>query len=261
LENYEESLKAFDKALDKDPNNVRILNNKGEILYHVGMYHDSLLHFDKILQLEPGYEPALANKGSLLLRAGNATEAIIYLDRAIKLNSKNEYALHNKGIALYNTDKYREAIACFDKVIEINANSTMSYFFRGQSYFKLEDYAKALKEFKMISDEDYDDIKHNSIGLCCYQLGLFAEAENAFRRVLERNPSMIDVHYNLAVLYNERRKTKEARVKLETCIKINKNFTKAKEAAQRLEDRLQLDWYGWWFGHGSSKTKRVFGFF
>lgn len=122
MENYEESLKA---------NNVQILNNKGEILYHVGMYHDSLLQFDKILQLEPGYGPALANKGSLLLRAGSAEEAVIYLDKALKLNSKNEYALHNKGIALYNTGKYREAIVCFDKVIEINANSPMSYF-RGQ---------------------------------------------------------------------------------------------------------------------------------
>lgn len=67
MEDYEESLKSFDKALDKDPNNVLILNNKGEILYHVGRYHDSLLQFDRILELEPEFESALANKGSLLL--------------------------------------------------------------------------------------------------------------------------------------------------------------------------------------------------
>lgn len=76
---------------------------------------------------------------------------------------------------------------------------------------------------------------------------------------MERNPGMIDAHYNLAVLYNERRSREQARAKLETCIKMNKNFIKAKEAIRRLEDRSQLDWYGWWFGHSSSKMKKVFG--
>ena len=36
---------------------------------------------------------------------------------------------------------------------------------------------------------------------------------------------------------------------MEACLKINRNFSEARDAIRKLEGSEPLDWYSWWFGH------------
>jgi hypothetical protein len=44
---------------------------------------------------------------------------------------------------------------------------------------------------------------------------------------------------------------------LQTCLKINRSYSVAREAIKKLQNPNQGDWYQWWFSH--SKYKKIFG--
>jgi hypothetical protein len=44
---------------------------------------------------------------------------------------------------------------------------------------------------------------------------------------------------------------------LQTCLKINRSYSAAREAIKKLQNPNQGDWYQWWFSN--SKYKKIFG--
>jgi hypothetical protein len=61
----------------------------------------------------------------------------------------------------------------------------------------------------------------------------------------------------LAVLYINENKYDRAKKQLETCLKIDRNFSQARKAMKGLDGANEPDWYHWWFddGHkGNSKN-------
>ena len=96
-----------------------------------------------------------------------------------------------------------------------------------------------------------------STGLCYYELGLYEDAEQTYREAIKSNSKLAEIYYNLAVLYASEKKIDRGRRQLETCLKINRNFYRAREAIKKLEDSGQVDWYTWWFGYKEEKVKII----
>jgi tetratricopeptide (TPR) repeat protein len=78
-------------------------------------------------------------------------------------------------------------------------------------------------------------------------LGLLEDAENHYREAIKSNPKIVRAYFHLAVLYANENKYDRAKKQLETCLKINRNFSKARDAIKRLEGEGEQDWYRWWF--------------
>jgi hypothetical protein len=54
-------------------------------------------------------------------------------------------------------------------------------------------------------------------------------------------------------LYVNENNYNRAKKQLETCLKINTNFSEARHAIKRLKDAGEPDWYRWWFGDDEHK--------
>ena len=63
---YEEAAASYDKALELDPNNVDLLNNKGKALANLGRFEDAIASFDKSLAINSSDVEALNLKGTAL---------------------------------------------------------------------------------------------------------------------------------------------------------------------------------------------------
>jgi tetratricopeptide (TPR) repeat protein len=117
------------------------------------------------------------NKGIFLFELGNYLEAKEYFDKALEINPQFIIALNNKGSLLYKLENYKGSIEYYDKALAIDEKSS-------------GEYSNALQNFKEISFSSLEAQKHNDIGLCYYQLGIYEEAEELIRSIKE-NPKIV----------------------------------------------------------------------
>jgi len=122
------ALEFFNKALDKDPRNVKALTDKGIVLARQGQYKDAKAIFDKAIEISEingavNYK-AIANAGIVLSIYGDPDEAIKYFDRVLdnEKDVKQETLLAvliNKGVTLLEQGEYEESLFYFDRALEI----------------------------------------------------------------------------------------------------------------------------------------------
>ncbi len=120
LGQYEEALRAIDKALDLNPRNEVAWLNKGNALTKLGRLVDALRCFNAAIKVNPKYEIAWNNKGNTLVRLGHPEEALACYDRAIELDPGYRGAWVNKGFALTRLGRYAEATACADRAMRLD---------------------------------------------------------------------------------------------------------------------------------------------
>jgi tetratricopeptide (TPR) repeat protein len=122
------ALEFFNKALDKDPRDIKALTDKGIVLARQGQYKDAKAIFDKAIEISEtkgavNYK-AIANAGIVLSIYGDPDEAIKYFDRVLdnEKDVKQETLLAvliNKGVTLLEQGEYEESLFYFDRALEI----------------------------------------------------------------------------------------------------------------------------------------------
>lgn len=133
IENYEEALQAYNKAIEHDPNNMIALNSKGVILNELGRHEEALQAINKAIEIDHGrpkgifsnkrlnseIPKAWYNKGCALTNLGRYEEAIEALDKAIDLDPQYANAWYSKGTVLDELSRHDEAQVCYDKAKEL----------------------------------------------------------------------------------------------------------------------------------------------
>jgi tetratricopeptide (TPR) repeat protein len=161
---HKEALEIYDRILNEEPKNIKVLLNKGLSLYRLGKHEAAIEYYDKALRIEPNRIEAIVQKGLALSRLRIALEsescfnkaaqltplpgdfegflskgialnrlkrheeAIVQLDKALQFNPGHDRALVNKGISLHKLGRYAEANLSYDKALEINANSVLALY-------------------------------------------------------------------------------------------------------------------------------------
>ena len=266
LGEHDEAVKCFDKAkecydmnLKKGSRGIIDWYGKGHALTQLRKYDEAVKCFDKVKEINPNLADAWLAKGLVLTQLEKDAEAIEQFNKAIELNPESVDAWNQKGKALYHLERYEEAIECHDTVLKIKEYED-AYFFRGQSKCAIEDYTSALEDLNKVSDQfPFHDEKTTSIGHCYYELGFYEDAETHYREAIKSSPKIIRAYFHLAVLYANENKYDRAKKQLETCLNINRNFSKARDAIKRLDGAGEPDWYRWWFGdeHKDNNNKKI----
>jgi len=151
------ALEFFNKALEKDPTNIKAQIDKGIVLARQGNYKDAKTVFDKAIQLSEiqgavNYK-AIVNAGIVLSIFGDPVEAIRYFDRVLdnEKNVKQETllaALINKGVTLIRQEKYEESILYFDRALEIEPERIGALVNKANALQDLKRYDEAFVFFK-----------------------------------------------------------------------------------------------------------------
>ena len=142
------SEKLFDKAIEINPKDGGVWNNKGIALDNLKRYEEAIECYDKAIEINPKDSRAWYNKGAALNNLKRYEEAIECYDKAIEINPKNDGVWNNKGAALGYLKRYEEAIECFDKAIEINPKDGGVWYNKACVYSLLEEKENALKSLQ-----------------------------------------------------------------------------------------------------------------
>ena len=94
-------------------------NNKGLNFYDVGNFEDAVKAYNKAIEINPEKVDYWYNKGFALHALRNFSEAIEAYDKTIDMEPEKADAWYYKGLAYYNLGIFEEAMKAFDKAKEI----------------------------------------------------------------------------------------------------------------------------------------------
>jgi tetratricopeptide (TPR) repeat protein len=134
--NYDEAIRLFKEAAEKDPTQHVIFANLADAYSQSKKYDDSAAAYKKAIELKPDEAAYYNNLGIALGNAGKIDEATQNLQKAAELNPAGAgQSYYNLGAVLTNKGRTKEASDAFKKAIEFNPQMANAYYQLGISYF------------------------------------------------------------------------------------------------------------------------------
>ena len=125
-EDYSGVLKWYNKAIELDPNDTVVWNNKGIILDKLGRHEEAIMCYDKAIELDPNSAEAWNNKGNTLLTLGKYEEGMKCYESRTAINFPNS---RQGTVILASSEGYavsRERYVVY--ILEIIILMLMEYF-------------------------------------------------------------------------------------------------------------------------------------
>lgn len=153
-----------------------------------------------------------ANTASLGQRAAQAfgkkdwaTARAAYREM-LEAEPDNALVWANLGAVEQQSGKLAEAAECFEKSVQFNSDLIQSWLALGLVYSAKGDKYRALSVFARAIHEDPADARaHNYLAIVAKDLGWTDAAEAELQRALELNPEYGNAHFNLALMYLDRK--------------------------------------------------------
>jgi tetratricopeptide (TPR) repeat protein len=138
--NFEEAVKQFKLAADKDPAQSAVFGNMGVALAGQKKYDEAIDAYRKSLALKADDAPTHALLSLALANAGKVDEASQEATEVAKLDpALAGQSYYNLGAILTNRGKAKEAVDIFKKAIAIDPKNAPSYYQLGIAYFSTPD--------------------------------------------------------------------------------------------------------------------------
>ncbi len=138
--NYDEAIRLFKEAAEKDPTQHVIFANLADAYSQSKKYDDAAASYRKAIELKPDESAYQNNLGIVLGNAGKIDEATQALQKAAELNPAGAgQSYYNLGAVLTNRGRTKEAGDAFKKAIEYNPQMAQAYYQLGISYFGAQD--------------------------------------------------------------------------------------------------------------------------
>ena len=147
-EQFEKALKESNQAIRLKPNLAWGFNCRGYA--HTGLenYKEAIQDYNQALALAPKYVWVYCNRSWTYMRMNKNQQALEDANKAIELAPDFSTAYFRRGRALAALNNFQDAIKDFDQAIELNRGFSWSYFRRGQALLKLNKQDQALGDFK-----------------------------------------------------------------------------------------------------------------
>jgi tetratricopeptide (TPR) repeat protein len=129
IQEYEEAMAFFDKALSAIPDHPDFLVGKGDVLFAMGRYGEALNHYQKAVGQDPGNYKAWLQIGITLLKLEHFNES---LEVFRKLRSLNEYdgeVWLGLGISLLSLGMRAEAGDALKNAMRFKPNQPALYYY------------------------------------------------------------------------------------------------------------------------------------
>jgi len=137
-----EAIKAFDKAVEIQPNFAAAYYNRGDALKQIGRLDDALDSYDKAIRLEPNNAFSYNNRGLVLQYLGKPSEAISSYEHAAQIKPDYADAFCNLGLAYQECGLLGQARDAFLNAVRLNPDSALAF----SNYLYLLNYFPEMKQ-------------------------------------------------------------------------------------------------------------------
>jgi len=143
----QEAMKAFDKAIEIDPNFARAYAGRAAIYNDWEQHQQALRESEQAIKLDPTLAWGFNTRGWARIGLLNYKKAIEDLNKAIELDPNYVYAYCHRSWAYFMSKNYHEALEDANKAIEIAPEFSTAYFRRGMALASLKKFHDAIKDF------------------------------------------------------------------------------------------------------------------
>ena len=177
LENPEDSISAYNRAIRLQPDAAESYNNRGTAKGKLGQGENAIADYDEAIRLKPDFGEAYYNRGSTKEELGRYDEAIADYDEAIRLKPDFGEAYSNRGAVKNKLGQIAEAIADYDEAIRLKPDFGEAYYNRGIAKVALGQYDSAIADYDtaILLQPDYAEAYYNR-GNTRGALGQYADA-------------------------------------------------------------------------------------
>ena len=197
VENFQEALLCFDKALESDHRYVPALKYKAQCLFKMHQFDQAIDYYSKVIEIDPQDSVLWNDKGYCFHSMHRYEEALLCFSKAMDLDPHYFVALINKGASLEAMGLFFDAIMCYDKLLETFPHDTKLWSKKAGCYRKLNNYQKAINCYNKTLELDPAHFESwNDRGICYYHLGNYQESVRCFDKALEINPAYSKACYN-----------------------------------------------------------------
>ncbi len=181
--NNREALKAFDKAIEIDPNYAQAYLQRAYIYNDGGQYPESLRESDRAIKLDPKLAMAFNSRGVARTGMRDYREGIKDFNKAIELDPKYASPYYNRSLANYGLKNYRQGVEDANKAIQLDPNTPYSYYHRARSLAALGNYQEAIEDYgRAIQIDPTHSFSFYSRGLAFMDLGKEEQALEDFKK-------------------------------------------------------------------------------
>jgi tetratricopeptide (TPR) repeat protein/S1-C subfamily serine protease len=227
LEKYDKAIKSLDTAIQLEPNDLKLLNQKANIFSDIKQYNKSIDIYNAIIRKQPEAY-AYLNRGSAKSDLGNRQEAIADYDRAIAINPKYAAAYINRGNAKSDLGNKKEAIDDCNRAIAINPKFYEAYLIRGNAKNALGNKKEAIDDYdRAIAINPKYAVAYYNRGVIKYELGNKKEAIIDYDRAITINPKYAEAYSNRGAAKSDLGNKKEAIADYDRAIAINPKYAAA----------------------------------
>ncbi len=122
---YEEAVKAYNRALLIEPNFIPVMNNLGTTLSNLGRLPDAKACFERAIAIDPKLSVLERNLGTVLLQMSRPEDAIPHFHRAMELEPQQLENYRRLGQAYADTGMAEQALRWYERALEISPESTV----------------------------------------------------------------------------------------------------------------------------------------
>ncbi|MBW4618240.1 MAG: tetratricopeptide repeat protein [Cyanosarcina radialis HA8281-LM2] len=193
-----EANKAFEKAVEIQPQSAEALTYYASTLILLGRYDRAVAISERALKINPNVPESWFYQGRALVELQRYPDAITAFDRAIAINSNLAEAWAGKGLALNGLKQYRAALRSFDRALEIRSGLLEALLGKGKALQQLSRDREALAAFMDATNAFPDNAESwNLKGEVLFKLQRYEEAQESFNEALRIEPDFLKAKQNL----------------------------------------------------------------
>jgi Tfp pilus assembly protein PilF len=179
-------------------------------------------------------------KAAELLQKGRRQEGVAALSKAIEIYPQYFDALELLGSEYVKQQEYEHAIPPLQKALEINTRAYFSWYSLGVAQYNLKQLPAAVESLRRAVALNQKSINANLwLGTLLRHSGRLDEAETYLKQANFLGEAKVpDAHWQLALLFNQLKRFKEAADELELFLKVTPDARDADEI-KKLIQRLR----------------------
>ncbi|RJG50410.1 XrtA/PEP-CTERM system TPR-repeat protein PrsT [Motilimonas pumila] len=140
----------LEMALEKEPELVKAMILKGELLTQQGEFAPALAIFEQVEVMQYGNPELLINSAKVLLAQENPEAAAEKLDKLLKVAENHPQANYLKAFIYFHDKQYQEAKQAADSTIRVNEDFVPAQMIAAYSAFHLAQYENAYSHINKV---------------------------------------------------------------------------------------------------------------
>jgi len=197
--NYPGAVRAYQRGLAVEPDNVEILNALGFSYFQQGMNEEAVAAFEKTLAVDPKHVKAHNNMALASLDLGELELAEAHYRESLAIEP--QAAIHNDlGFVLERQGLTEEAVEQYRKALELDPEFASAHYNLAAYLSRSGEYAEAERHFRAALDVNPSAAAYTGLGAVLYHQEKVDDAVASLKAAIEADPDYPRAYDQLAAI-------------------------------------------------------------